>query len=237
MIGTIARALVVQRLSSPMRLVLGASMFGFGVLSVLFTGSLAALVPGAMGAFGYVAAAGLIGQEVSSGVLTMTFARPIRRSDWVLGRWLGALGLACGLVALQVLAASAAALLRHGDVGVQLVAFKLLEGVFAAAGTCSVLLALSSLVPGLGDLGLMVLGTMLGAILNGAGMQTGRAWLARTGEEVQRFLGATIDPTPLFGGHGPVPWFEIASYLSTVSLCVVVAIWAVNRKELSYASG
>jgi len=235
-IGTVARTLVVQRLTSPMRLVLAAALFGFGVLSVLFTGSLAALVAAPMGAFGYVAAAGLIGQEVSSGVLTMTFARPIRRSDWVLGRWFGALALACGLVALQVLAATGAALVRHGDVGLQLIAFKLLEGGFAAVGTCSVLLALSALVPGLGDLGLMVLGSILGATLSGAGMQTGRAWLARAGEELQRFLGATIDPSPLFG-QGTVSWFEIVSYLSTVSLCVVVAIWAVNRKELSYASG
>jgi ABC-type Na+ efflux pump permease subunit len=236
MIGTVARTLVVQRLTSPMRLALAATWFGFGVLGVLFTGSLTALNGNAMGTFGYVAAAGLIGQEVSSGVLTMTFARPIRRSDWVLGRWLGALALAFALVVIQVLAATGAALLRHGDVDATVVALKLLEGGFSAVGSCSVLLALSSLAPGLGDLGLVVLGALLGMILNGAGMQTGHPWLARIGEEVQRFIGPTLDPAQLFG-QGAVSWFEIASYLSTVSLCVVVAIWAVNRKELSYASG
>ena len=34
-----------------------------------------------------------------------------------------------------------------------------------------------------------------------------------------------------------MPWAPIVSYASTVTLCLAIAIVAVNRKELSYASG
>ena len=38
-------------------------------------------------------AAGTIGQDVSSGVLQLLFARPVRRSEYVLSRWIGIVAL------------------------------------------------------------------------------------------------------------------------------------------------
>lgn len=236
MIHTIALTLVRQRLASPMRVVLAITLFGFGVLSVLFTGSLDTLVKSEMGAFGLVFAAGLIGQEVSSGVLTLVFARPVRRAEYVLGRWLGACALGSALVLLEVLVAAGALLMRHGEPTLPMVASKVLEGVLAVIGSSTVLLMFSSLVAGLGDLALLLLGSLVSVVLSTAGMHSHSTWLSRAGAELQGFLSASIDPAPLFG-VGAISWFEVTSYLSTLSICLVVAIWAVNRRELSYASG
>ncbi len=236
MIGTIAWTLARQRLASPMRVILTAVFFGFGLLSVLFGGNLAMLARSQQGVFGFVMAAGLIGQEVSSGVLTLTFARPLRRSDYVLGRWLGASALGSACVALQVIIATGVALLRHGDPTASQVALKLLEGSLAVTGVCAVLLMFSSLVPGLGDLGLMLLALITGGVMSAMGMHWQIAWLSRSGAEIHRFIDASLDLEP-FIGPGAVSWFAVTSYLSTLSICLVVAIAAVNRRELSYATG
>ena len=132
--------------------------------------------------------------------------------------------------------ATAASLMRHGDPTPALVALKLTEGVLASTGLCAVLLMLSSLVPGLGDLGLLLLATILAGGMAFGGGQLQHPWLARAGSELQGFLGPGFDPAPLFG-HGAISWFAIVSYVSTLAICLVVAIHAVNRKELSYASG
>jgi ABC-type transport system involved in multi-copper enzyme maturation permease subunit len=235
-IGAIALTFARQRARSPMRLILSAAVFGFGVLSVLFTGSLGALDKGAMGAFGFIMAAGLIGQEVSSGVLTLAFARPLRRADWVLGRWLGASALATALVVLQVLLGGAISLARHGDPSLSLVAQKLLEGGLAATGASAVLLMFSALVPGLGDLGLVLLSTLMSSVMGMIGNHYQIGWLSRASLEIGNALRASLDLAPFFG-QGSISWFDVVSYFSTIAICLVVAIHAINRKELSYASG
>ncbi len=236
MIGTIAGTLVRQRLTSPMRLVLALTLIGFGVLNVLFTGSLVTLAAGQMGVFAFVMAAGAIGQDVSSGVLTLAFARPLRRAEYVVGRWLGASGLAVACVVLQVLAGAMASALRHGDPTPMLVVVKLLEGALAVAGTSAVLVMFSSLVPGLGDLGLLLVASLAALVSQTAGAAARLAWLARAGQELSGFLGPTVDLGVLLGA-GSVSWFGVVSYLSTLAICLAAAIVAVNRKELSYAAG
>ena len=139
-------------------------------------------------------------------------------------------------VLLEVLAATGAVVLRHGEPSVTLMASKFLLGTFAAFGLSAVILMLSSLVPGLGDLGVYLLARIGGGLLSMAGVYWQAGWLSRAGEEALRFLDASLDPIPWLG-HGPVSWFAVTSYLSTLTISIVVAMWAVNRKELSYASG
>ena len=235
MIRTLVAVLARQRLNSPMRVVMTLFFFGTGLIAVAFTGSLGALSKGQQVVFGYVIAAGLIGQEVSSGVLTLTFARPLRRSEYVVGRWIGACAIASAWVLLQVLMAAGIASLRGGNPTLEQAALRAAEGVLAVTGASAVLLMFSSLVPGLADLGLVVLALIVGGVLTAAGGHWQIAWLTRTGDEIHRFIDASLDLGSLFG-KGTVSWFEITSYLSTLAICLVVAIWAVNRKELSYAS-
>ena len=236
MIRAVFLTMVRQRLTSPMRLLLTVTCFGFGMIGVLFSGTIDAVNRSQLGAFGMIMAAGLIGQEVSSGVLTLAFARPLQRIQWVVGRWLGASLLGTAVVLLQVLIACAVATARHGVPSLSMVVALTLEGVLAVFGTSAVLLMLSSLIPGLGDLAILAMGAVISGMLPTIASHYHLGWLARAGEEVQRFLTASVVLAPWFN-HAPAPWFELASYFSTLAICVLVAVWAVNRKELSYASG
>lgn len=236
MIRTVMLTLARERLGSPMRWLLAVVWFAFGMMGVLFGGPFDALNRSSMGAFGMIMAAGLIGQDVSSGVLTLAFARPMQRMEWVVGRWLGAGALATAIVLVQLLVAFSVATGRHGMPPVATLAMLALEGTLAVFGVSAVLLMLSSLVPGLGDLALLVIATIASSILPTVAGHYHIDWLVRAGEEAQRFLTASVDLRPLLH-HAPMPWFELTSYFSTVAICLVVAVWAVNRKELSYASG
>jgi ABC-type transport system involved in multi-copper enzyme maturation permease subunit len=235
----VIRALVAafgrQRLSSPMRVVFVIMFLVTGVAPVLLTGSFQTLSAGIMNMFAFVFAAGAIGQDVSSGVLILTFARPVRRDHYVLSRWLGAGVLAAACVLLQVLAACGLVALRHGHLSVTLVSATYLAGVFAAFGLSAVIVMFSSFTRGLGDLALYVLAMILGQILVAVGASRQIGWLFRAGEEVRRFLDPSLDPLPWLV-RGPMSWFDLASYLSTIAIALTVAIWAVNRRELSYAS-
>ncbi len=236
MIGALVVTFARQRLTSPMRLLLALMFFALSMMPVLLTGSLGMLTPKTTNLFAFVFAAGLIGQDVSSGVLTLAFARPLRRLEYVLARGLGAAALTLGCVVLQVLAAALAALLRHGEPTLMEVAQKLVECALPAVGLVAVLLMLSALVPGLADLGLYVLGMIGGAVIGGIGQAKDVPVLTRAGQEINRFLDPTLDLGVLFG-RGTLSWFELASYLSTIAICLVIAVWAVNRRELSYAAG
>ncbi len=79
--ATLVTAFWRQRLTSPMRMVIALVFLSFGLMPVLLAGSIAMLGKNTMGVFGFVCAAGLIGQDVSSGVLTLAFGRPLRRGS------------------------------------------------------------------------------------------------------------------------------------------------------------
>ena len=100
----------------------------------------------------------------------------------------------------------------------------------------AVMMLFSSLVNGIGDVGIYVLGVVTAGIAGSAGNALHSPAVARAAEEVSRFLTPAVR-LGFLAGDGRVPWFEAVSYLSTVTLCVALAIVVVNRKELSYASG
>jgi len=83
-----------HRLRSPVRLALMFTAFAFSLLPVLIERSLLRLGETSAVMFAVIAAAGAIGQDVSSGVVQLTFARPVVRWRYVIARWLGATLLA-----------------------------------------------------------------------------------------------------------------------------------------------
>ena len=108
---TLVSALLRQRLASPMRMFIlfALTVPALGISAL--TGAFAPVVGGGYW-FALVLAAGAIGQDVSSGVLHLTFARPVTRSSYVLSRWgaaaaggfalaLARLLLACALLSLR----------------------------------------------------------------------------------------------------------------------------------------
>jgi ABC-2 family transporter len=233
---TLVTTLWQQRLTSPVRLAILAMLAGMPLLGIAFMpGAGLALLGNAQGLV-LTLGAGMIGQDLSSGVLQLLFARPVRRPEYVVSRWLGVgaaaaaigllqLAIACGVLAGRGAAPAAQEIVLFG-------AGRLLESL----GTAAVMALFSSLVGGFGDLGIYLLVNMGAGIVQMAGQVKQWPWLASAGAEIGGALMPTIDLVRLVAAT-PMPWFPIVSYASTVMLCLALAIVAVNRKELSYASG
>lgn len=229
-------ALWRQRLTSPIRMVLLGAMTGFPLLGVAFVqGARLSILGDSQGPV-LVLGAGMIGQDISSGVLQLLFARPVRRPDYVVSRWLAVAIAATAVAVLQLVIALPLMAARGITPSAQEILIYASGRVFESFGLAAVLALLSSLIPAVGDLALYLLFTMSAGVFQMAGRMKGWAWADRLGAEVLASLLPTIDMSRLILAS-PMPWYPIVSYVSTVVLCLALAIVAVNRKELSYASG
>ncbi len=225
-----------QRAQSPARLALAFAFFAFPLLPLAFVRGMGLAPLQVVGPLAFILGAGLIGQDVSAGTLQLLLARPVSRAEYVVSRWLAVgLAVAC-LVAAQIAIGSAILAIRGEMPPARDIALVAGTQILSGIGNVSVLLLLSTFLPGIGDaFGVIVLG-IAGGTVQLAGALFSWAWLARAGLELQRFAGPALDLAQVFGG-GPVPWFDVASYFSTVTLCLALAIVILHRKELSYASG
>ena len=232
---TLIAALLQQRARSLPRVALALAFFSLPLLVLLFARG-AGLAPLHTGqAFAIFLGAGLIGQDMSSGTLQLLFARPVTRAEYVLSRWLGAALAASCLVAAQLAIGVALMALHNEAPAARELALFAGGQVLAAFGTVSVLLLFSTMLPGIGDFLAIIVAGILGQALPLGAALFKAPWLARAGEEIGRFVAPALDLGALFGG-GVISWFDVASYFSTVTLCVALAIVIMNRRELSYAT-
>ena len=234
--GTLLVALWRQRLTSPLRLTLLAGLAGVPLLGAAFMAGAGLSLLGNSQGLVLVLGAGMIGQDLSSGVLQLLFARPVTRTSYVVSRWLAVAFAASAVSVLQVATAAAFMAARGSAPAVQDVMLFGLGRVVEAFGLAAVLALLSSLVPGLGDLGLYLILNIAGGVVQMVGKVKGWPWLDRASTEILSSLMPTIDFTRVIQSS-PLPWFPIVSYASTVTLCLALAIVSINRRELSYASG
>lgn len=229
-------AFLRQRLTSPLRVVLLGFSFFVTLIFVAATKGIAPL-EGAAVWFALTLAAGAIGQEVSSGVLSLTFARPITRATYVLSRWGAAGGFAAALGLVQVAASLMVIAARGGPLphGADIAALAI-ECVLEALTTAAVVVMLSSLVNGLGDVGLWFLTAMIASFTGMLTDSTKHVVLARLAHELLRTVMPSLRVGWLFGA-GDSQVYALLATLSTLTASLAVAVWVVNRKELSYAAG
>ena len=232
---TLVKAFLRQRLTSPMRLGLLTlvSLLPLGAVAIM--GTLAPLNSLA-GPIALIFAAGAIGQDVSSGTLQLLLVRPVSRPGYLLNRWLACVFATLGIVIALLAFGTVALILRgtHPD-GLDLVRM-LLEAASSAAGHAAVMIMLSALVNGLGDLGIYMATLFMTQMLEGLAALEKWAWLARACSEVQHVLGPQLSWEWLTHGTAP-SWFAIASWASTLTLALAAGIALINRRELSYAAG
>jgi ABC-type transport system involved in multi-copper enzyme maturation permease subunit len=220
---------------SPPRALLALVIVGFPSLLLLFAPQLGLHLLQSGAVLGMILGAGLIGQDVSSGVVQLLFARPVSRGAYVLSRWF-AVGLcAAGATILQIALGGLVMALRGAPPGLGAIAGAALEQSLAAFGIVAVLTLLSSLLPGVGDILAWVLLNIAGGVLQMIGGLMRSPWMVRASEEWGRFLSPTLGLQATFGG-GVISWFNLVSFLSTVSLCLALAIVILNRREFSYAT-
>ena len=222
-------------LASPIRLVVLAGAALLPVLgSVLSQGRL----PSASGAstLALILGTGVIGQGVSTGTLPLVLARPVRRSTFVLTRW-----LAAGSGALAVFGASVlAAWLIGSTAGMETqtpgdVVILLAEAALHAFGTVAVLVALSALVRGYGDAAIWIVVSILAALTKLVGVEKDLPALRAVGGRTAEFVSPSVDLQQVIGAR-PIPLSGFAWWAFVVTSCLALAIVFLNRKELSYAS-
>jgi ABC-type transport system involved in multi-copper enzyme maturation permease subunit len=233
--ATIILATLRQRFTSPMRLVLLAMFLSFSMMPILLSPAAGFMGLGACYWYALVLAAGAIGQDLSSGTLQLLLARPVTRAQYVFSRWAALSAGTLLVVLLQVVVAAPLLVLRGASPPWHELPLLLANDALEAMGMVSVMTLLSTLVPGIGDLGLLALAFISAQVMEGIGGFKGWAALVRAAEELQHALKPSFDLAPLFQGV-PVSWLELVSYLSTVTLCLAIAVMVLNRRELSYAS-
>jgi len=232
---TLMRAFARQRLTSPMRLFLLAPAFSFPLFAVLFMTSLQPLQSiGSL--FAMLLTAGAIGQEVSSGVLQLTFARPISRPSYVASRWAAATLMSIVLVIAQVAIGFALAAARGGAPSPMQALVLVLENALLAGASAAVFVCLSSLVNGLGDVAILAMAWITLQLAGGVASLKHWTLAARLCEELRHTLQPELSLMWL-AGQGTPDWAALLTVVSTTVLGLAIAIVAVNRKELTYAAG
>jgi ABC-type transport system involved in multi-copper enzyme maturation permease subunit len=233
---TLITTLWRQRLSSPVRLAIAAMLTGLPLLGVAFMpGAGLALLGNAQGLI-LTLGAGMIGQDVSSGVLQLLCARPVRRPEYVVSRWLG-VAFAGSAISLLQLGVAWALMTARGTAPTPQDALMFGAGrIVESFGIAAVLALCSSLIGGFADLGIYLMANLAAGVIQTAGQMKSWHWVERAGAELSGSLTPSIDLARLVSAS-PMPWSPILAYASTVALCMALAILVVNRKELSYASG
>ena len=233
--STLITAFLRQRLTSPMRvgLLLLVSVFPLGAAAMM--GTLAPLA-GIASPVALILAAGAIGQDVSSGTLQLLLVRPVSRPSLLVHRWLaavlGAVGIAMGTLVLGTVA-----LLLRGTHPDALDLIRLvLESACSAAGSAAIMMMLSTLAGGLGDVGLFAAAVIVTQMVTGLATFEHWDWVLRACTEVQGVFSPQLSWEWMLHGTPP-SWFAITSWASTLTLALAVGIARLNRRELSYAAG
>ena len=232
---TLIVAFLRQRFTSPMRVGMMLFMTVFPLGASVLMGTLSHL-GGIAPLLALVLAAGAIGQDVSSGTLQLLLVRPVSRPSVLVHRWLAAVIGAVALTVIVIVLATLALTLRGMHPDALDVVRMLLEALCSAAGSAAVMVMLSTLAGGLGDVGLFALAAIFAQMLGGVAAFKHWDWLARASEELQGVISPQLSWEWM--AHGTPPsWFAIASWASTVTLALAVGIARFNRRELSYAAG
>jgi hypothetical protein len=106
--------------------------------------------------------------------------------------------------------------------------------VTSAFGATAPLLAFSALLPGLADLGMVLLIYTLAGFVAGAGGMLHDARVAHAAKLVQDAINPPLDWRAVLS---PAPaWQAPVVFAVSVGVALAVAIVAMRRKELSYAS-
>ena len=231
---TLWLALWRQRLTSPVRMVLLSAMFFLPLMFMVAMRGIGFAALGDSMSIALLFAAGLIGQDVSTGVLQLLLARPIRRWEYVIHRWLGASIAAAAVSTAQVVLGWGLLNLREGAPGVDAMLFFAASRTLEVFGIVAVITLLSTFVGGLGDLALYVLLMISFQILGAAADAAHWRLVIPVVRVVNEFIHPGIEMAQIRAGTPS--WYAIAAYFSTVAIALWLAVVNMNRKELSYAS-
>lgn len=231
---TLVHAFLLQRFSSPMRLGLLFLMTVFPLGGAIIMGTLS-VFSGLAAPIAMILAAGAIGQDVSSGTLQLLLVRPVTRPSYLVSRWLAVVLATSVILATLLTLGSLALVLRGSPPDAREVLLMLAEGMLTAAGQAAVIIMFSALVNGLADIGLWFACTVAVQMLTLAAQFKQWSGVITFLGHVNEVLSPSFKLNWLAQGT-PVPWFAVASFVSTITLALAIGITRLNRREISYAA-
>jgi hypothetical protein len=179
-----------------------------------------------------------IGRDASEGLLPLLLTRPIRRSTYVLSHW-AALGTVASFWALLHLLLQWVLIqmsMYHPPGG-----FELMDNALGRVALCfgmaAALVCFAARLPAYGNVILWcVLYFVAERVLPGLGQDdTLRKFTFTVRQYLTGLLMPELDIRRTFAAT-PISWFRLATYVSNVSLLLLLAIHVFNRREVSYAS-
>jgi ABC-type transport system involved in multi-copper enzyme maturation permease subunit len=185
----------------------------------------------------FLLAAGIVSRDVSGGAVQMILSRPLRRTDYLLGRYVGFLTtLAIVLafaIALGFLLHEAGRLAFGGQAGRYLwtpaligAGGALLQGALLGA----ILLFLSTFLPGFSDLLALIAATVALAVLGGIPRFPK---LAEAANAARENLYPSVDWGPVFRGEALLSP-DLGRYMLAVTVYLLLAAWIFSRREFAY---
>ena len=184
----------------------------------------------------FVLAAGSVSRDVSSGALQMILSRPIRRTQYLFGRYVGILAAyATFLVATLLLAQIVVRLLPHsaGAPRPALPAGGLAAAAggafFSAALQAAILLFFSTFLPGIADL----LGLLLLFLVLNLPRAASAAWLRTAAETARENMLPEVSWDAVLRGDG-VLGAATGRWLFALTVYLTMAAVVFSRRELPY---
>jgi len=178
----------------------------------------------------FVLGAASISRDASSGALQMILVRPIRRTDYVFGRYLGILfAFAAFLVAGALFAVVVKAAVHQAGPPLEpaTMAANLGYGILHAAQTAAMLVFFSTFLPGFGDV-IAVAGLQL--LLS---IQTNVGWFQKAAEAGRREILAPVNWERVFRGE-PAALAGAGRGVLAAVLFLAAAALIFSRREFAY---
>jgi hypothetical protein len=232
--STLIEYLWRERLTSVPRMLLVLSAIGMNRLySAMMGGVPPAAANSALVLF-FILGPGIIGRDVSSGSLHLILVRPVRRSEYILSRWVG-LALLVSMFALVQLALT---VVPRPEALWTMPVFcsYYAEQVALIFGASAVLVFLSTLVGGYGDIVLLVAGLFAGGMAAMIGMGAQIPWLVTFGTELGQLLVPHIELMAIYAGNYQDPRHYLIYWFISVVVSLALAIVLIRRRDFSYAS-
>ena len=145
----------------------------------------------------------------------------------------GTCGLGAG--AAKTLRAVMAIMGRGGATDPSAILRLVLENAISGFGTAAVMVMLSSMVNGLGDVALWAAGLLTAQMLGLAAGAKQWQWLDRAASEMRAFLQPDLSLGWMFG-NGDLSWPALLRFFAAIAVGLAVAVTLMQRKELSYAA-
>lgn len=193
---------------------------------------------------------GIVAEDIASGVLSITLARPIRRSGYIITKWLALSGM-CSFISLLLLVLEQTAatvtfpyLLPNQEFFINAVG-----RISVCFGVSATMVALSSMAPKRGqDFAAWIVMMWLAFVFRAistitiygnsieekiiASLQP--AWYA-TSQTLFQFALTRIDLESITRNDG-VSWFSLSAYFCTIAISLLIASIQMNRTEVTYAA-